>query len=56
MTPEEFQQIQKHNHTIMAQVTDLEEKAFLHITEPQIFNPLIEQIENLQNQYIKYKN
>ncbi len=51
-----LQDVQNHNHEIMEKVTKLEKEAFLHLTEPQIFNPLIEQIDELQTQYIDYKS
>lgn len=56
MKIEEFARVQDHNHEIMKKVTELEQLAFTAIAEGEMekFNSFINQIDELQGQYIKY--
>lgn len=51
-----FKQVQEHNHRVMKQVTELENKAFTAISDGNMieFNELIEQINELQKSYQNY--
>ncbi|MCR5291230.1 MAG: hypothetical protein K6E51_14680 [Treponema sp.] len=51
-----FKQVQEHNHKVMEQVTELENKAFTAISDGNMteFNELIEQIVELQKSYQYY--
>lgn len=51
----QFKQRQNHNHAIMEQVTRLEQKALEKITDPDEFSEIIQKIDNLQKQYVKYE-
>ncbi len=51
-----FKQVQEHNHKVMEQVTELENKAFSAIADGNMneFNELIDQINELQKSYQNY--
>lgn len=56
MTQEKFMETQKHNHMIMAEVTQLEQKALANLTNVDAFNAIIAEIDQLQAQYRSYGN